>query len=470
MLFDGYLSIQRDVELYNKDMQRKARLLAYSLRNPIISIWQELGQKRALQLINDANAGESEITIRWIWIDNEIDSNHKPLTDSAILSDLKKGKDLFITTKLVGSAEEHLISYIPIFIPNQRKGALELTENLKGLKSYTDKTIRKIAILAFLLLFISSLFFGIVGFFNIGRRLKQLKKKAIRIGKGDLTGPVHIKGKDELTDLGNTLNNMCMSLQKLEKEKARETEARLEMSEQLHHADRLKTIGTLASGIAHELGTPLSVVIGRAGHIMSSNDSTYEIRAGAEIVKNQANRMTELIKQLLDFARHDTIQKTKVDLYAIVQQTVDFLKPMINQNRVHLELWRPKSTAWVRVDVAKFQQVIINLLNNAIQATPANGKIQISIVDERVGTDQNNSGSSGEYKLLVVRDFGTGIKTEHIPYIFNPFYTTKGSGKGTGLGLSIVHSIVREHDGWIEVESDVGKGTCFKIYLPEEGE
>ncbi len=463
------MSIQRDIDLFDHNIRHRVSLLGHALKEPILDVWITSGSENALRIIDDVNAGEDQILIRWIWLDSEVGDRYYPSIDVKLLSAVRKGNEFFIKNRDEQTGEEFLISYFPIVIPGHRGGALELSENLHDLKIHTGKTIKKILMIIGLMILVSCIYVAFVGFFVIGRRLNVLKAKALRIGMGDLSGSVNIKGKDELADLGTTLNSMCWSLEKVRDEKSRETEARLAAMEQLYHADRLKTFGSLASGIAHELGTPLSVVSGRAGLIIAKNVPD-DVENSAKIIKTQSDRMTALVKQLLDFARIGTSSKKTMELRILIQQTIELMEPILRACQINLVFDSFHQPLMVKVDILKIQQVFTNLMNNALQAMKTGGVLEIGLNKETVSGDNNPGHKAGDFAFITIKDSGEGISKENMPHVFDPFFTTKESGKGTGLGLSIVQSIVQEHGGWITVRSEPGKGSCFNVFLPWEDE
>jgi signal transduction histidine kinase len=225
------------------------------------------------------------------------------------------------------------------------------------------------------------------------------------------------------------------------------------------------TVGKLASGMAHELGTPLNVVSGRGQMIAQGHSVGEEAREDARIIVEQTKRMTKLMRELLDFARPRPAQREWVDLRAIAEQTVTMLSPLARTRDVELEVGAG-AEANANVDAAQMQQVFTNLVVNAIHATPNGGQVKIRFkhVIEKLPVDQG--GGAGPCLVAEVSDTGCGIEASVIPRIFEPFFTTKDVGEGTGLGLSVTHGIVREHGGFITVDSVLEKGTTFAVHLP----
>jgi signal transduction histidine kinase len=310
---------------------------------------------------------------------------------------------------------------------------------------------------------------SVLGFVLVGRPLRRLADKARRIGAGDLSGPLLIRQRDEVGQLAAEMNHMCELLQAEHQRADAEAAARLEAQDQLRHAERLSTVGKLASGIGHELGTPLNVVAGRAKMIASGEVTGAEASESARIIGEQAERMTKIIRQVLDFARRRGPQKARRGLKEIVRSAGQLLRPLASKRDVALEL--PEEDApevAAAVDAGQLQQVLTNLMLNGVQAMPGGGALRVEIAREPARPPPDCDRPEGVHVAIHVTDRGTGILPEHVGHVFEPFFTTKGVGEGTGLGLSVAYGIVRDHGGWITIRSAPGKGSRFTVYLPDE--
>jgi len=227
-----------------------------------------------------------------------------------------------------------------------------------------------------------------------------------------------------------------------------------EDDERLRHADRLAILGRLAAGVAHELGTPLSVIRLHAQLLASGEvaDPT-EVRQSAQGVVEQCDRMSGLLRRLLDFARAREAMPTPMELGPLARSTLDLVAPMARKLDVALTGPRPATPARVLGVRGELQQVLLNLVVNAMQAMPDGGSVAVSVE------------ARGPRVHLVVADDGPGIPADDLPRIFEPFYTTKDEGVGTGLGLSVVREIVEGMGGTITVAA-TDAGTTFDVDLP----
>jgi signal transduction histidine kinase len=300
----------------------------------------------------------------------------------------------------------------------------------------------------------------------VGRPIQALSEKARRIGAGDLSGPITLRQDDEIGALAREMNAMCERLAGAQESARAEAEMRLHMVEQLRHADRLKTVGQLASGMAHELGTPLNVVAGRAKLIAERRVAADEAVDNARIIVDQAERMTTIIRQLLDFSRRREPRLVAGDLTRLAERTVEMLATIAHKSRVALTVEAAGPPTLVVVDHAQIQQVLTNFLVNAIQASPQGAQVLVRVGCERVRPPSDRGGGEAEHAFVRVVDRGHGIVPANLPHVFDPFFTTKQVGEGTGLGLAVSYGIVRDHDGWIAARSEPGRGSEFTVYLP----
>ncbi|MCP9440002.1 MAG: PAS domain S-box protein [Nitrospira sp.] len=230
-----------------------------------------------------------------------------------------------------------------------------------------------------------------------------------------------------------------------------------QVQEQLRRTERIAELGTLASGMAHEIGTPMNVILGRAEYMMDRvNDES--IKKGLKTIIAQVERITRVMNQLLAFARRKPPERRPLQLKDIVEDGMELFRERLDRNRVAVELIVDDRCPSVMADADQMSQVFINLVANAIHAMPEGGTLRIELAQ-----DQNSV-------KLTVSDTGHGIPQELLPKVFEPFFTTKEFGKGTGLGLTVVKGIIDEHQGAITVESEEGKGTTFTISLPKSHE
>lgn len=240
------------------------------------------------------------------------------------------------------------------------------------------------------------------------------------------------------------------------------------LKRQVAQATKMQAIGQLAGGVAHDFNNILTAIIGYCDLMMlrhQPGDSDYD---DIQQIKNNSNRAASLTRQLLAFSRQQTLRPQILQLPDVVAEVSNLLKRLLGE-KVRLEVQHGRGSGQVRADPGQLEQVIINLGVNARDAMPGGGVLHIEtrpVTQNDVRAMRSDILPIGDYVLLAVSDSGAGISKENLGKIFEPFFTTKEVGKGTGLGLSTVYGIVKQSGGFIFADSELGKGTVFKIYLP----
>jgi PAS domain S-box-containing protein len=240
------------------------------------------------------------------------------------------------------------------------------------------------------------------------------------------------------------------------------------LEDQFRQAQKMEAVGRLAGGVAHDFNNLLMVISGYAEVILAQVDPASPLHEKGRAIQLAADRATTLTRQLLAFSRKQLLELKVVDVNAIVQDMERLLRPLIGENIDLVTILSPQA-AHTRADAGQLEQVIMNLVVNAKDAMPTGGKLTLRT--ENVVLDENHRGGQqfirpGNYVTLLVSDTGMGMDRETQSRIFEPFFTTKEKGKGTGLGLSTVYGIVKQSGGYVVVQSELGRGTTFHIYLP----
>jgi len=237
---------------------------------------------------------------------------------------------------------------------------------------------------------------------------------------------------------------------------------------QLHHSQKLESIGRLAGGVAHDFNNMLSVILGYTYLALKETDPNQALHAYLTEIHKSAERSADLTRQLLTFARRQTIAPTVLDLNETVTGMLKMLQRLIGEE-IHLN-WQPEAKqSQVKVDPSQIDQILANLCVNARDATTGVGMITIKTVNSTIDQEfcaTHEGIVPGEYVRLDVSDGGCGMGNETLAHIFEPFFTTKGIGEGSGLGLATVYGAVKQNNGFIYVNSEPGSGTTFSIYLP----
>ena len=388
--------------------------------------------------------------VRWVWLDDHDESEFQPALE------LIKPSQKFSGTGTTLQGRRKYFTYVPIHL-DQRHGAIEISTPLNDVdsKSRTTWMTALFTIMATGLLSIGVMM--IAGVRWIASPLAALTKKMERVGQGDFSSDLQIHSNDELGQLGIAVNQMCDRLRQQQLTIERETNQRIDAMEQLRHADRLKTVGQLAAGFAHEVGTPLNVISGRAEMILGAQEhDPPQLAKHASAIKDESIRISSIIQKLLDFARRSPSRQSKGDLRDVIKHSVELIRPLTEKRKVTVRMDMPDKPAPANFDFNQMQQVLMNLIDNAVDASRESQTVDVIL-------KQHSADSRWTIQIV---DHGTGIDATHRDDIFQPFFTTKEVGAGTGLGLSIVHGIVEEHQGTIGCDSEIDLGTTITIELP----
>ncbi len=448
LALSGWIRVRSEVNTFDADTRRDHEVLGRALGSMVSATWARAGDVEAHTRLREADRtdlvlGHESVVVRWVWLGNPYGSLDAPITDAASQASAMAGNMVsFVARDAQG--EERQYTLVPVKGPVP--SALEISESLAAQQRFVRASVLTTVVTTVALALACALLATLIGLGLLGRPIRLLVEHARRVGRGELDARLSLPRGDELGALAEEMNAMAEKLAHANAEKDAATE-------QLRQADRLRTVGRLASGLAHELGTPLNVVSVYARMIAEGEDTLDEAQVHAKTVAEEADRMTGIIRQLLDFARHRPPEKARQSLRGVVRQAFDLLGPVAERKRVRLVLAEGDDVE-AEVDAGQLHQVLTNLVVNAMHAMPEGGTVRTAV------------GLRGREAELTVSDEGIGIPADQLGRVFDPFFTTKDVGEGTGLGLSVSYGIVQEHGGRFEVESEVGKGTTFHLLLP----
>jgi signal transduction histidine kinase len=457
----GVQIYRREVAQFERDARRDLERIGWVLRTQLIDLLQSGDRAKARQLVKDADQALHDMAMRLI----DLDGDSAPLSSSE-RAQLRRGVEVLHGAGH-GAFPDETVLYLPVIAPGHAPLIIKLSQSNSEQTQYTRNTMFAILAATGVVLVVSILLVLSLSSRLIGQPMAQLIDHFRRIGEGDLS-QVTVERSDEFGRMEHAVNAMCEKLAVSQEQVRRETEARIVAVEQARQADRLATVGRLASGVAHELGTPLNVVTGLATGISRGEYAGEEIPETAATIAAQAHRMTRIVQDVLSFVRRHRGTTELLDLWQIINGAVKLMEPMARKTGVAIVL-SPGSPCIAEVDRDHLAQVLINLIQNAIQAQPGGGQVEISLAPENARPPGADSSEEKQWFRLNVRDHGQGMTAEVREQVFDPFFTTKDVGEGSGLGLSVVHGIVQEHGGWIEVDSEPGWGSQFSIYLPHPG-
>ena len=348
----------------------------------------------------------------------------------------------------------YITAYEPIDdISGERVGMLYV-----GVLEAKYSDIRRRAIVVFSVITLAGVIIAIVLEWlfagRIMRPVSNLIRASAEISNGNFSPDIGAISKGDIGQLQKKFLIMAGALKEREERQKAESETRLIQSE------KQASVGKLAAGVAHEINNPLTAVLTFTHLILRRKDLAEEVRSDLETVAAQTERVRGIVKSLLDFSRQTEISPESMDINDLIKDSIGLMNNQALIKDVHLSFKGDDDLPTLTLDRNQFQSVLINMIINALDATPSAGKIEI----------QTNKADHGDGSGVEIRitDNGSGIAPEHMDQLFDPFFTTKAVGKGTGLGLAVSAGIIQRHGGTIDVKSKLKSGTIFTIWLPSQ--
>ena len=451
----GWVGLRGLEEQVNLRMQEDLELIARTLRLPLSQALSQ-GRPEIIQETIESTLGMDQVYAVYVY-----DEDGKQVAGSgrrqAAVPTIEAVELAGRRVRQEGSAdigEEQLVS---VFQPltsdgGQITGLLQVTRHSGDVQYYLDR-VRWMALLAIGsagLLFTAMIVIG--HHFGVGRHVARLQDSMQRIRDGEHDHRLEIDGVVEFRQLAHGINRMMDGVTASQQELAQRRETEQLLRERLHRTEKMAAIGRLAAGVAHELGSPLATLYGRAQQLLRrASSGTAEHAALTEISKSSM-RMEQTIRQLMDFGRCNPLNRTPVEIAPLLHRLADEAARR-RGDHVVIEAACPADGETVRADALRIEQAVGNLLDNALQA--ARSKVRIVA-----------AGDAQEMRIFVADD-GPGVAAEERERIFDPFYTTKPTGQGTGLGLSVATAVAEDHGGRVELDDDdVLGGARFTLVLP----
>ncbi|MEK6690434.1 MAG: ATP-binding protein [Nitrospirota bacterium] len=345
----------------------------------------------------------------------------------------------------------------------------EIDNFVKNLDETYKKEIRLYENLRLAVLGLSVLtFFGIILYVkgNLVRPMRILRKGAVEIGKGNFDVRVDVKSRDEIGVLAKEFNKMSHDLKRLYENLKNEEEEKRKLEAQLFQSQKMEAIGTLTAGIAHDFKNMLSGIIGFSE--IAREEASGTVKEKIDKVLKISAQAVELTKQILIIGRKILPEQKAININKLIEGSINMFNPLLG-DKTKIVVLHQTDLPVVEADPSQITQVLMNLMVNARDSMPDGGVIKIKTeglyVDEEYCRHYSWA-KTGNYVSISVLDNGNGIPEKIRDRIFEPFFTTKDVGKGTGLGLAVTYSIVKNHGGWINFYSEIGKGTEFRVYLP----
>jgi C4-dicarboxylate-specific signal transduction histidine kinase len=295
---------------------------------------------------------------------------------------------------------------------------------------------------------------------RISKQIGQLVAGVHTFARGAYGRPIHVDASDEIGYLAQTFEQMRISLQRHlasladEKRRLEETNRRLQATQQqLIQTERLAAVGQMAARVAHEVNNPLAIIKTAIRIIRHQRQGTAPATEDLQVIEEEIDRIARIIRELLDFARPTPTQDL-VQVNAVIQSLEGLLAQNLRERQIALDIVLEPKLPLVGISTDLLKQVILNMVRNAEDAMPQGGELRI------------RTARKGQMVEVSVTDTGCGIAEEHLGRLFDPFFTTKVQERGLGLGLSVSYGIIKGANGDIAVESEVGKGSTFRVSLP----
>jgi len=347
-------------------------------------------------------------------------------------------------------------------------GVLDTMISLEGFESERAQIYNRMIVSGVVSVIVLSLLLSLLLTRFVNRPIDRLLAATTKAAGGDLDQTVGIRSRDELGELSQSFNTMISEIkrsrsaieewtQTLEQRVRERTQELQRVQDQLIHAGKMAALGELAAGVAHEINNPLTGVLTFSSLMLKKADENHPWRKDLENIVQQTTRCRNIVRGLLDFARQRKPDKKEWNVHTLLDNTLTLLEKQAPFQNIKIQKEFRPGIPMLFLDADQIQQVFMNILLNAADAMTANGGTL------KIKTDFKNGMAE-----ISFTDTGQGIAKEHLSKLFDPFFTTKQTGKGTGLGLAISYGIVQSHSGDIEVESEVGKGSTFRIKLPIE--
>jgi signal transduction histidine kinase len=470
LVFGIYGTYQLRTESQNlrKDVEQETRLLAYSLLVAVENALRDHQAEDVQELLQQIERFKPSVDVR-IYIQNRkvIRSGEESLVwpkkiehyfyQSAHNSELKQ-------FYFPADAPDFLVLSLPFHKASTAvPGNLAVVRSLQKMKEDLSKTKTSILLSFFSFILFTSLLCFVLGHVYISRPLQELRQAMLAFRNGtDPPQPLPVTGTDELASVRQEFNRMTAELFSAYRRLDEETQQRRLLQRALQNADKMITIGQLSAGLAHEIGSPLQIINGRARALADGGEDAQEVRRIAGILVDQTDRITRIVQRLLEFSPRYVSEPALCNVVQAIEEVIDMLSFEARRQGVVMTFTPAETSLLLVINKDGIQQIVLNLLTNALSAIAGTGSINIDLTQDSIVYADTEIPAL----QLTVSDTGTGIAPEYLPHLFKPYFTTRGKQGGTGLGLAVVKTLVTEMGGTVVAETETGKGSRFIVHLP----
>ncbi|HET9481207.1 MAG TPA: ATP-binding protein [Candidatus Polarisedimenticolia bacterium] len=465
----GYLDQKRSRRLLEGELVREGRAITRTVQFAMEDALRDRQLADTRELVDQISGYERVLGLRIFDAEGEIwykspSLDPYPFAQHEALDRVLKERKPAETHRVI--AGKPVVTYIvPLTRPSgDLFGAVQVIQLLSFVEEDAAASRNAVVALTGVLILATAGVILVVTRLSVGRPIEDLVRSFREVGSGDLSARVPVRRDDEFGRLAAEFNGMVERLERTQQTLQVEQVERRRMEGRLRNAQRLASLGQLAAGLAHEIGTPLNVIAGRAESLQRKLSGNEPADRSLGIITAQIDRISRIVRGMLDFARMREPSPVRLDLGHAVRSVVDLIDPRLESSGVRVELAVPPNLPRVVADSDRMQQVILNVISNALDAMPRGGLLRIEASHEPAASEPSDD--ARPCVTVTFTDTGEGIESRNLDRVFDPFFTTKEVGKGTGLGLSIAYGIVQEHGGWMEIESAVDRGTRVTVRLP----
>lgn len=478
----GYLRMQAERDRLVEEVQQEALFLTNAVRLAVEHAIRDRRSEDVLQLLTELVRQPSPVDRIRIYnsqLEETGSAGAEAVAESVIpRADVQRTVGQRVATIRFVDSPPRPVVYVLVPLTNPRGGIIGALAVVQA-TTRIERQVRAVAYdLAIRLSLLSLTIFLVIWLtvrVSIRRPLRALVRATLALGRGQLTERITLRRRDEIGQLASAFNRMAAEVQTARERTQAEAAGRLDAERQLQQSQKLAALGRLASEVAHEIGTPLSIISGRTEVIRKKLPPDHPLTRDAGTVLRQVERIGGILRQLLDHARPRRLTPQPLSVGPVFHRVVDLLEPLAGRRRVTLVAEAPAALPPILADADQLQQVLLNLVTNALDATPAGGQVRLTAG----GTESDSFPPPADSRLRISRgrlprpcatlrvdDTGCGIPPERLEKIFEPFFSTKERAGGTGLGMAIVEDIVRAHGAAIEIESAEGRGTTVWLRWP----
>ena len=467
--YAAYLVHAEDADL-SHTIEREAQLLARSLQVSIENALRDRQMADVQETLQRLDAIEPSVDIMVYDVAGRLEAESKGSLATAALEGAASLRAMRTGAAVLTVDDPRHPGRLVVGLPltsdqGTLLGAVVVARPLADVRAEVAATRRNAATSVLLFVLAATLVGVLLGRLYIGRPMQSLVSAMRRVREGDLGSFLPVGRKDEIGEAAKEFNVMLAELEEARGRLAEEASRRRALERGLQEADKLITIGQLAASLAHEIGSPLQVLVGRAQALATREYDGERVHRHAEVIARQGERIAGIVEELLTYARRRPPLTVLTDLREPVRAVLELLAIEGQKRGVAVSFEAGDDVPAVPCDPNRIQQVVFNLLRNALNATPSGGHIQVRLARALLNALPGRSGPVPGV-TIAVEDDGSGIGPDELARVFEPFFTTRAEAGGVGLGLAVVKAIVGEHGGRVTGESKLGEGSRFRVELP----